>query len=107
MEIENQRERWGGHRAAIDEEDEFDALFEEQTGIKKEVVRKEIGSKARDIEAPPSSMLGAGEELGGLEDEDNANPIDQMQDEVPEELKAQIVDLEAEQQEKLRQTMLR
>ena len=76
MEIENQRERWGGHRAAIDEEDEFDALFEEQTGIKKEVVRKEIGSKARDIEAPPSSMLGAGEELGGLEDEDDANPID-------------------------------
>lgn len=48
---------------------------------------------------------------GGLEDVEGdfagSKTLDEMSEEVPQDIKDKIIDLEAEQQERLRQTMLR
>ena len=71
--VEAQRERWGGgnRNAMIDEEDEFDAMFDEEMGVEKEVnAPKQIGSRnvpepEEEKKEPEMDQL---EPTGGVED---------------------------------------
>ena len=57
--LEEKRERWGGaRRVAVDEEDEFDAMFEEEMGGNE---KQEIGTRAEEQQEapkPPPNMIG-------------------------------------------------
>ena len=104
--IIEQRERWGGHRknVAIDEDDEFDAMFEEEMGSKADTEKPqpEVELEAlEDDEKDESSALQEDSEYAG------AKTLEEISEEVPQDIKDKIIDLEAEQQERLRQTMLR
>ena len=105
--LEEQRTRWGGaaRKTNIDDEDEFDAMMEEEIGSK--VEKKEIGRPMEREETPEVV------EEESLEDAENvaaysaSKTLDEISEEVPQDIKDKIIDLEAEQQEKLRQTMLK
>ena len=104
QELEAQKERWGGMAASrknqvIEEEDEFDAMFEEATGIQSKNAPKQIGTKDN-IEEEVKEEEPSEEIPGG-------KTLEEVSEEVPQDIKDMIIDLEAEQQEKLRATMLR
>ena len=71
-------------------------------GLKRPGASKQIGSRegADDREDSKKGDKG-GEEIPG------GKTLDEIAEEVPQDIKKQIIDLEAEQQEKLRTTMLR
>ena len=106
--VEAQRERWGGgnRNVMIDEEDEFDAMFAEEMG---EVdAPKQIGSRDVIEEEKKQPELESLESPGVVQDSVKVGKtVEEMSDEMPQDIKDKIIDLEAEYQEKLRQTMLR
>ena len=83
-----------------DEEDEFDAMFEEE--MNKEG-QKEIGVREQveeEDDEKKDELLESEEPVPG------GKTLDQISEEVPQDIKDKIIDLEAEQQMKLRETML-
>ena len=90
----------------IDEEDEFDAMFAEEMG---EVdAPKQIGSRSVIEEEKKQPELESLESPGVVQDSVKVGKtVEEMSDEMPQDIKDKIIDLEAEYQEKLRQTMLR
>ena len=69
--------------------------------------KREIGAASNANDEKPVE----GDDQEAAEDEDSelvgGKTLDEMSEEVPQDIKDKIIDLEAEQQEKLRQTMLR
>lgn len=82
----------------INEEDEFDAMFEEATGQAGNAPNQ-IGVK--DLNEEDVKQEEPAEEIPG------GKTLEEVSEEVPQDIKDMIIDLEAEQQEKLRATMLR
>ena len=83
-----------------DEEDEFDAMFEEADDA---IEISHVKSTPLVEEPAPASQ----EEEAVGSDYGAAKTLDEISEEVPQDIKDKIIDLEVEQQEKLRQTMLR
>ena len=108
--VEAQREHWGGgnRNVMIDEEDEFDAMFNEEMGEESANAPKQIGSRNVPEEEKKQPELESLETPGGVQDGVKVGKtVEEMSDEMPQDIKDKIIDLEAEYQEKLRQTMLR
>ena len=73
--------------AAVDEEDEFDAMFEEAVGSNADNAPKQIGTKESEEvkEEEPVQEIPGGKTL------------EEVSEEVPQDIKDMIIDLEAEQ----------
>ena len=90
----------------IDEEDEFDAMFAEE--MEEVDAPKQIGSRSVIEEEKKQPELESLESPGVVQDSVKVGKtVEEMSDEMPQDIKDKIIDLEAEYQEKLRQTMLR
>ena len=85
-----QRERWGGHKknAAIDEEDEFDAMFQEEMGKQEPAAAPALEEVKRDVAKQES--------VEGLEELTGAKTLEEISEEVPQDIKDKIIDLEVE-----------
>ena len=96
-----------------DIEDEFDAMVLENTGVLNEELEQAAEEDKKTIEQEKADLMGGAAKLAGSTPKGKEGKIDALIDDngidekdVPQDIKDKITDIEMDQREKLKQTML-